>query len=130
MDAAADGEAPINSSAQRYPRCIVWTPIHPITWFAPYVGHVGICDTEGIVHDFAMPYAVTVDNSTPLRLPLHLPLRPASARRSRPFRPTSAQWPSARLADTCLYTRSATTGTATSASPSGRPSRPERAHVA
>ena len=72
MDAAADGDAPINSSTERYPRCIVWTPIHPITWFAPYVGHLGICDTEGIVHDFAMPYAVTVDNSAPIIVPPHL----------------------------------------------------------
>jgi transmembrane protein 222 len=31
---------------------IVWTPIHPITWFFPFVGHMGICDSRGICFDF------------------------------------------------------------------------------
>lgn len=44
---------PVNHSARRYPYCLVWTPIHPITWVCPYVGHVGLCDVEGIVLDFA-----------------------------------------------------------------------------
>ena len=43
----------IDPSAHRYPYCLVWTPIHPITWVAPYVGHVGLCDEEGVVLDFA-----------------------------------------------------------------------------
>ena len=36
----------------RYPFAIVWTPIHPITWCAPFVGHMGICDSRGICLDF------------------------------------------------------------------------------
>jgi len=39
----------------------VWTPIHPITWLCPYVGHVGLCDAEGRVHDFAGPYYIGLD---------------------------------------------------------------------
>lgn len=35
-----------------YPCCIMWTPIHPITWFAPFVGHMGICDSSGQLHDW------------------------------------------------------------------------------
>ena len=50
---------PIN---QRYPYCIVWTPIPCISWFIPNIGHAGICDSEGIIYDFAGPYFVSVDN--------------------------------------------------------------------
>ena len=43
------------STVQRvseYPCCILWTPIHPITWFAPFVGHMGITDSLGRLHDW------------------------------------------------------------------------------
>ncbi|KAG8468918.1 hypothetical protein KFE25_007436 [Diacronema lutheri] len=42
----------VNHAARRYPVCIVWTPIHPISWLAPYVGHVGVCSTDGVVYDW------------------------------------------------------------------------------
>lgn len=32
--------------------CIVWSPIHPITWFLPFIGHMAISDMEGNVYDF------------------------------------------------------------------------------
>merc|ERR1719409_1648784 len=35
-----------------YPYALVWTPIHPITWFFPFVGHLGICDSKGVIHDW------------------------------------------------------------------------------
>ncbi len=28
---------------QRFPFCIVWTPIPLLTWILPMIGHVGIC---------------------------------------------------------------------------------------
>ena len=31
---------------------ILWTPIHPITWVAPFVGHMGITDSQGRLHDW------------------------------------------------------------------------------
>lgn len=31
----------------------MWTPIHPLTWLVPYVGHVGLAGRDGIVYDFA-----------------------------------------------------------------------------
>jgi hypothetical protein len=34
------------------PCSILWTPIHPITWFAPFVGHLGITDSNGRLHDW------------------------------------------------------------------------------
>eukprot|EP00613_Pedinella_sp_CCMP2098_P050756 CAMPEP_0171826480 /NCGR_PEP_ID=MMETSP0992-20121227/6102_1 /TAXON_ID=483369 /ORGANISM="non described non described, Strain CCMP2098" /LENGTH=205 /DNA_ID=CAMNT_0012441499 /DNA_START=40 /DNA_END=654 /DNA_ORIENTATION=+ len=42
----------IDTERHRYPFSIVWTPIHPITWFLPFVGHMGICDSRGICLDF------------------------------------------------------------------------------
>lgn len=42
----------------RYPFCIVWSPLPPITWFLPFVGHTGICDSEGVIFDFAGPYTI------------------------------------------------------------------------
>ena len=47
---------------QRYPYCMVWTPLPCFTWIFPSIGHVGICTSKGIIHDFAGPYYVSVDN--------------------------------------------------------------------
>ena len=33
----------IDVKYQRYPYCIVWTPIPLISWIFPMIGHVGIC---------------------------------------------------------------------------------------
>ena len=52
----------IDLERQRYPYCIVWTPIPCITWIFPSIGHAGICTSEGIIHDFAGPYFVSIDN--------------------------------------------------------------------
>ena len=52
----------IDLENQRYPYCIVWTPIPCITWFIPSIGHAGICTSEGVIYDFAGPYYVSVDD--------------------------------------------------------------------
>ena len=49
---------PIN---QRFPHCIVWTPLPCISWFLPFIGHTGICEENGIIHDFAGPYTIGID---------------------------------------------------------------------
>ena len=46
----------------RFPLCITWTPLPLITWFLPFIGHTGICTTDGIIHDFAGPYYVSEDD--------------------------------------------------------------------
>ena len=46
----------------RFPFCITWTPLPCITWFLPMIGHTGICDSEGVIHDFAGPYYVSIDD--------------------------------------------------------------------
>ena len=52
----------LDMKKQRYPYCIVWTPLPCITWFIPSIGHVGICTSKGVIHDFAGPYHVSIDN--------------------------------------------------------------------
>jgi len=48
----------IDSEKNRYPYCIVWTPIPFITWLFPFIGHMGIATSAGIIRDFAGPYYV------------------------------------------------------------------------
>jgi len=59
---SAAAPQPVCASSHRYPHCLVWTPIYPLTWVAPYVGHVGIADMSGRTWDFAGPRHIGVDN--------------------------------------------------------------------
>ena len=52
----------IDAKHQRFPYCIVWTPIPLITTLIPSIGHTGICTSDGIIHDFAGSYYVGIDN--------------------------------------------------------------------
>lgn len=52
----------IDKSRDRYPLCIVWTPIPFLTWLFPIIGHMGIALSSGIIRDFAGPYYVSEDN--------------------------------------------------------------------
>lgn len=51
----------IDYENERYPYSIVWTPIHGLTWFFPFIGHIGIGASDGIIYDFAGPYHVGKD---------------------------------------------------------------------
>ena len=33
-----------------------------ITWFLPFIGHTGVCGSDGVIHDFAGPYYVSIDD--------------------------------------------------------------------
>ena len=46
----------------RFPYSIVWGPLGPITCCCPCVGHMGISDSQGRIHDFAGPYCIGVDD--------------------------------------------------------------------
>lgn len=35
-----------------------------ITWFIPIIGHTGIADSEGVIHDFGGSHYIAVDNFT------------------------------------------------------------------
>lgn len=52
----------INVKTHRYPLCIVWTPIPLLTWLFPFIGHMGIALSNGVIRDFAGPYVVSEDN--------------------------------------------------------------------
>ena len=47
-----DSDAQSDAEDSRFACCILWTPIHPITWFLPFVGHLGVCDSKGRLHDW------------------------------------------------------------------------------
>ena len=55
-------ELGIQPEKSRYPYCIVWTPLPVITALIPFIGHTGICSSEGLIHDFAGPYTVNIDD--------------------------------------------------------------------
>lgn len=38
----------VDITRQRFPHCIVWTPIPLLTWIAPFIGHMGIADRRGM----------------------------------------------------------------------------------
>ncbi len=40
----------------------MWTPLPIITWILPFIGHMGIGDSEGDIHDFAGSYSIGVDD--------------------------------------------------------------------
>lgn len=40
---------------QELASCVVWTQIPLISWLLPFFGHVGICDSNGVVYDFQGP---------------------------------------------------------------------------
>ncbi|XP_060192795.1 protein RTE1-HOMOLOG isoform X2 [Lycium barbarum] len=54
----------IDSKRDRFPCCIVWSPLPVLSWFIPFIGHIGICREDGVILDFAGPNFVSVDNFT------------------------------------------------------------------
>ena len=54
--------AKLDANAARFPLCITWTSLPCVTWIIPCIGHTGICKTDGIIHDFAGPYYISVDD--------------------------------------------------------------------
>ena len=44
--------AQFDADDQRFQYAIVWTHLPPITWILPFIGHMGICDSRGVIYDF------------------------------------------------------------------------------
>jgi Protein of unknown function (DUF778) len=57
-----DGTLPPVYPPKLFPFCLVWTTIPLISWIFPFVGHLGICTSEGVTLDFAGPQFVSVDS--------------------------------------------------------------------
>lgn len=62
MPLPSNEEYRIDHRKQRYPNCIVWTPIPCLTWLFPFIGHMGIGTSSGVIRDFAGPYFVSEDD--------------------------------------------------------------------
>ncbi|XP_044745254.1 transmembrane protein 222 [Coccinella septempunctata] len=74
------GLPPIDISKDKFPCCIVWTPIPVLSWFFPFIGHMGIALSSGVIRDFAGPYYVSEDNMAFGRPTKYWQLKPALAR--------------------------------------------------
>ena len=57
-----DDKFKVKPHIARFPLCIVWTPLPALTQLIPCIGHTGIGDSKGVLHDFAGPYYVSVDD--------------------------------------------------------------------
>ena len=52
----------IRPKNNRFPYCIVWTPIPFLTYIIPSIGHTGIGTSSGVIHDFAGSYFISIDD--------------------------------------------------------------------
>mmetsp|Transcript_20875 Transcript_20875/g.53524 ORF Transcript_20875/g.53524 Transcript_20875/m.53524 type:complete len:142 (+) Transcript_20875:2-427(+) len=57
----APTSATIERCENRFPYAIVWGPLGPLTCCCPCVGHMGIADSHGKIHDFQGPYSIGID---------------------------------------------------------------------
>eukprot|EP00802_Teleaulax_amphioxeia_P028345 Tamp_30007.p1 GENE.Tamp_30007~~Tamp_30007.p1 ORF type:complete len:174 (+),score=13.36 Tamp_30007:26-523(+) len=90
-DALAGTEAvKVDFRRNRYPCAVVWQPFPPLTWLIPCIGHTGITDSQGVVHDFQGPYTIIEDNMMLGRACRYLPLDPAKAPACAFFRSAGA----------------------------------------
>eukprot|EP00232_Nephroselmis_pyriformis_P024679 CAMPEP_0182865510 /NCGR_PEP_ID=MMETSP0034_2-20130328/7727_1 /TAXON_ID=156128 /ORGANISM="Nephroselmis pyriformis, Strain CCMP717" /LENGTH=72 /DNA_ID=CAMNT_0024997807 /DNA_START=112 /DNA_END=327 /DNA_ORIENTATION=+ len=69
-------ERPKISPPDKFPYCIVWTPLPLVSALYPAIGHTGICRSDGVILDFAGPYYVSVDQMAFGRPTRYVPLDP------------------------------------------------------
>lgn len=62
MHGVLERRAEVDVARSRFPFAIVWTPIPCLTWMLPFVGHMGIADSQGVIYDFSGPYTIGVDD--------------------------------------------------------------------
>jgi hypothetical protein len=60
LNAAPRVDAPprIDAANDIFPYCLVWTPIPVLTWVFPFVGHLGMGNSQGVLFDFAGPFYI------------------------------------------------------------------------
>lgn len=79
----------------RYPYSIVWTPLPVISWILPLIGHTGIANSQGVIHDFGGSYYIAEDNFTFGRPTKYLRLEPSKAQ--------ACGWDDAIQASACRF---------------------------
>lgn len=79
-----------------YPFCLVWTPIPFLTWIFPFVGHMGICNSEGITYDFAGSFYISEGNLAFGKTTRYIQLRPLVA---------TSEWDKAVAASNACYAK-------------------------
>lgn len=52
----------IDPKKEKFPCCLVWTPLPVVSWLAPFIGHVGICQEDGAILDFSGSNFINVDD--------------------------------------------------------------------
>lgn len=62
MSHLEQGRPEVNFVENKYPFCIVWRPIRVLTWLFPFLGHVGIGMSNGVIKDFAKSYEIKADD--------------------------------------------------------------------
>ena len=73
--------------------CIVWSPLPPITWIIPFIGHVGIADSNGVVSDFQGPYSIGDQGQMAFGAPTRaLRIRVQDANEALPNNACSSRW--------------------------------------
>ena len=82
----------IDFKHDRFPFCVVWTSIPLITWLLPFVGHMGIASSSGVIHDFAGPYFVSEDDFAFARPQRYLQLDPELCSAASGASPASRTW--------------------------------------
>ena len=59
--AIKDDEFKNRPEQSKFPVAITWTPLPLLTQLFPLIGHTGIGDSQGAIHDFAGSYYVSYD---------------------------------------------------------------------
>ncbi|SBS84670.1 conserved protein, unknown function [Plasmodium ovale curtisi] len=53
----------ISKTDNKFPYCVVFAYLPCASTFIPVVGHVGICTSTGVIHDFSGSYTISVGNA-------------------------------------------------------------------
>lgn len=55
----------VQPEKDHFPLCIVWMPLPVLTWFLPFIGHLGIATSRGTIHDFVGSHMINVCSIRP-----------------------------------------------------------------
>lgn len=104
-EAAAEPSRKLLPKEERYPFCIVWSPLGPITTCFPFVGHMGICDSRGYIWDFQGPYSIGRDNMAFGNPTRYLKLDPSLCKGRKKDQSPAEFWDSCLHESNCMYSR-------------------------